>query len=92
MVKGWTIKYIMEDPVVVMILSGYHAVENVRKLSGYTYPLTADVGSIRGDFCLDSPMYANLEKRAIRNLVHASESSNAAEFEIKLWFPEDNYK
>ncbi len=89
MTKKWIIDYMKRGPMVVMILSGYHAVDNVRKLAGYTYPVGADVGSIRGDFCLDSPVYANLEKRAVENLVHASESKKDAQKEISMWFSKE---
>lgn len=90
MVRDWTIKYVSRGPVVAMVLKGPHAVENCRRLVGYTAPFKADVGSIRGDFALDSPLYANLEKRAIENLVHASGTKEEAEREIALWFtPEE---
>jgi len=86
MVKKWLLDYMSSGAVVAVVLAGYHAVDNVRKICGYTYPYSADVGTIRGDFALDSPTYANLEGRAVRNLVHASENVEEAEREIKLWF------
>lgn len=90
MARNWTIKYVGRGAVVAMVLKGPHAIENCRRLCGYTAPLKADVGSIRGDYALDSPLYANLEKRAIENLVHASGDKEEAEKEIALWFsPEE---
>ncbi len=60
----------------------------VRKLVGSTEPLTSDVGTIRGDFTIDSYTVADTDQRCVRNLVHASESPEEAEREIKIWFNE----
>lgn len=86
MVRGWLIDYISEGPVFVMVWDGPHAVELIRKLCGYTLPLTALPGTIRGDFAYDSSYLANSAKRAIKNLVHASGSIDEARYEIPLWF------
>ena len=58
-------------PVVVIVLHGAHAVGLTRKLVGGTEPLSSDVGTIRGDFVLDSYAMADGAKRAIRNIIHA---------------------
>lgn len=89
MVRKWLLEYLIEGPVVAMVLEGYHAVENARRLCGYTIPYSADVGSIRGDYALDSPAYANAEKRAVKNLVHAAEDAVYAKKEITLWFKKE---
>ena len=73
-----------------MVWAGPHAVQIVRKLVGSTEPLSSDVGTIRGDFVLDSYELSNKEGRAIRNLVHASTSAKEAESEIKHWFSESD--
>lgn len=78
--------YLTNGPVIAMVWSGPHAVEIVRKLVGSTEPLSSDVGTIRGDFVLDSYQLSNKEGRAIRNLVHASSSAREAENEIAHWF------
>ncbi len=88
MVKEWLIDYISAGPSVAMILSGNHAVDNVRRVCGPTLPLVAPPGSIRGDFALDSADYANRDKRAVKNIVHASGNLEEAKAEIALWFPE----
>ena len=78
-----------------MIWEGAHAVEIVRKLVGGTEPRSTDVGSIRGDYVMDSYIMADSDDRAIRNLVHASGSVEEANKEIALWFrPEEviNYR
>jgi nucleoside-diphosphate kinase len=74
-------------PVIAMVVEGIQAVDMVRKLAGHTLPFKADVGTIRGDYSVDSPAVANVEMRAIHNLIHASEIASEAEAEIKLWFP-----
>lgn len=82
-------EYLAQTPVVAMVWRGVHAVGIVRKLVGSTEPLTSDVGTIRGDLTIDSYELADLEQRAVRNLVHASGTIEEAEKEIKLWFSEE---
>lgn len=87
--------YMTSGPVIVMIWQGAHAVQIVRKVTGGTEPLTSDVGSIRGDFVLDSYQMTDADGRSIRNLIHASGTVKEAEDEIKHWFkPEEiiNYR
>lgn len=79
-------KYLSAGPVVAMVWQGAHAVKVVRKITGGTEPLTSDVGSIRGDFVLDSYQMADEDGRAVRNLVHASGSVDEANMEISHWF------
>lgn len=80
------IQYIQSGPVVAMVVEGLQAVEMVRKLAGHTLPYKAAVGTIRGDFSVDSPVVANTERRSIHNLFHASETQAEAKHEIQLWF------
>jgi nucleoside-diphosphate kinase len=83
------IEYMTSGPVVCMIVEGIQAIDMVRKLAGHTLPFKADMGTIRGDFSVDSPAVANVEGRAIHNLFHASETSQEAQNEIELWFGKD---
>jgi nucleoside-diphosphate kinase len=85
-VREWLIDYMASGPVVKIVLEGNNAIEVVRKIVGHTLPQKAQPGTIRGDFSIDSPIVANLEKRALKNLIHASGSKKEAEKEIKLWF------
>ena len=78
--------YLSSGPVVAMVWQGAHAVPLVRKLVGSTEPLSSDVGTIRGDYMLDSYFVSDLENRAIRNVVHASGSDAEAQQEIAHWF------
>jgi len=90
MVRVWLMDYLMEGPVLAMVLEGPHAVELVRKLCGHTLPLVSAPGTIRGDFSYDSSYLANSSKRPIKNLMHASGNVEEAEYEIPLWFtPEE---
>ena len=79
-------KYLSCGPVIAMVWEGAHAVGIIRKITGGTEPLTSDVGTIRGDYVLDSYTMADTDSRAVRNLVHASGSVNEAEAEIAHWF------
>jgi nucleoside-diphosphate kinase len=85
-VRKWVIDFMMSAPVVKMIIQGVHAVDVVRKIAGETMPYKAAMGTIRGDFSIDSPALANKEKRSVMNIVHCSETPEEAEHEIKHWF------
>lgn len=80
------IRFMTSGPVVCMVVEGVQAVAMMRKLAGATLPFMAAVGTIRGDYSVDSPAVANAQHRSIHNLFHASEVIEEAEVEIKLWF------
>lgn len=82
-------KYISAGPVIAMVWQGAHVVEIVRKVTGGTEPLSSDVGTIRGDFVLDSYQMADTDNRAVRNLIHASGTKEEAEMEIPHWFKKE---
>ncbi len=86
LVMGWLLKYMKSGPVVPMVWEGRHAVENVISLVGPTMPVSAVGGTIRGDFSTDSAAYANVERRGVMNIVHASGSVDEAKVEAGLWF------
>lgn len=88
-VRDWLITYMMEAPLVAMVIEGVHAIDMVRKVVGPTLPNKAEIGTIRGDYSVDSPAAANLNNRAIKNLIHASENKADAEKEVKHWFSEE---
>ncbi|MBX4205552.1 MAG: nucleoside-diphosphate kinase [Candidatus Doudnabacteria bacterium] len=85
MVRGWLIDYMISGPVVKIVVQGIHAVDMVRKLAGHTLPNMADLGTIRGDYSVDSPAVANKERRGVHNLLHASETPEEAAHEIEHW-------
>lgn len=83
------VHYMEAAPVVAMVWEGNASVAVVTKLVGTTEPTTSDVGTIRGDFTVDSYSHSSYENRSVRNLIHCSESPEEAEREIALWFTED---
>ena len=89
-VRKSLVEYMCMGPVLPMIVEGIHAVSVVRKLVGATLPVFSDPGTIRGDFSHDAPTSANVERRAIFNLIHATETVDEAKQEVKHWFkPEE---
>ena len=85
-INEWNVDFLSSGPVVAIVFQGLHAVEIGRKIVGATIPANADMGTIRGDYSVDSPLIANKNKRTIHNLVHASGSVEEAKREIKHWF------
>ena len=87
---GRLTKFMTSGPVVIIIAEGNKSVGIVKKLVGTTEPLTSDVGTIRGDFTLDSYALADAERRAIRNLIHCTDTPGETDREIKIWIkPEE---
>lgn len=85
-VRSWLVGYMTAGPVVAVAAQGVHAIDMIRKLVGHSLPVFAEMGTIRGDYSVDSPTAANLEKRAIHNIIHASETPEEVNHEIKHWF------
>jgi nucleoside-diphosphate kinase len=83
------VKYMTAGPVIAMVWEGAHAVAIVRKITGGTEPLTSDVGTIRGDYVIDSYQLTDGDERSVRNLVHASGSVKEANDEIAHWFKKE---
>ena len=82
------IEFMTSGPVISFIVQGNQAVGIVKKIVGGTEPLTSDVGTIRGDYTVDTYSLANSSSRAVRNLIHCSDKVSEAEREISLWFSE----
>ena len=76
-------------PVIAMVWSGSNAIDLIRKITGGTEPLSSDIGTIRGDYTLDSYQLADTDSRSIRNLIHASGEIEEAKKEIDIWFDKD---
>ena len=70
--------FITSSPIVALSLEGDSAIAACRTLIGPTDGRAAPPGTIRGDFGLSKS----------NNLVHGSDSPEAAERELKIWFPE----
>lgn len=86
MVRGWLIEYMTSAPLLRMVIKGTHAITMMRKMAGPTMPADAELGTIRGDFSVDSAAAANRDKRAVHNILHASETPEEAKHEIEHWF------
>ncbi|MDR3190849.1 MAG: nucleoside-diphosphate kinase [Lactobacillaceae bacterium] len=76
------LRYMMESPVVVMVVEGDNVIKGWRTLMGSTNPSEAAPGTIRGDFARDWP------GDEVRNVSHGSDSVEHAQREIKIWFPD----
>ncbi len=82
------VDFFTSGPVLACVIEGNQSVGIVKKLVGGTEPTTSDVGTIRGDFTVDSYALSSLDNRAVRNLIHCSDSPEEASREIPLWFDE----
>lgn len=82
------VDFFTSGPVLAFIVEGNQSVAIVKKLVGGTEPTTSDVGTIRGDLTVDSYALSSIDNRAVRNLVHCSDSPEEAEREIPIWFKE----
>lgn len=86
MVRSWLIDFLTSGPMVKMIIGGIHAIDMVRKIVGSSMPSEAAMGTIRGDFSVDDATAANRDRRAIHNIVHASETPEEVQHELNFWF------
>ncbi|ABG50503.1 nucleoside diphosphate kinase [Trichodesmium erythraeum IMS101] len=73
------IEFIKSGPLVAMVWEGEGVVASARKIIGATNPLTAEPGTIRGDYGISLG----------RNLIHGSDAIETAQTEINLWFKEE---
>lgn len=74
----YLIRFMTSGPSVAMIVKGESAIQEMRMMIGCTNPLEAAPGSIRGDYGM----------KTSENVVHGSDSSESAQREIGLFFPE----
>lgn len=81
------------SPVITIVIEGNQAQAVVKRLVGSTEPSTADTGSIRGDYALDSYYLCDTDdSRAMRNIIHCTDPADGegtAEREISVWFKEE---
>ena len=73
------LKHMMSAPIVAMVVEGPNAIMAVRRIVGATNPQEAAPGSIRADLALN----------VTQNIVHAADSMENAEREIKIFFSPD---
>jgi len=73
------VSHVTSGPVLAMVIEGPNAIAVMRNLIGKTNPLEASPGTIRGDYALN----------VTKNVIHASDSPENAEREIKIFFKEE---
>jgi nucleoside-diphosphate kinase len=73
------VEFIISGPVVAMVWEGNGVIASARKIIGATNPLNAEPGTIRGDYGVTVG----------RNLIHGSDAPETAQYEIGLWFKEE---
>ena len=73
------VEFIISAPVVAMVWEGEGVVAGARKIIGATNPLSAEPGTIRGDYGVNIG----------RNIIHGSDALETAEREINLWFKQE---
>ncbi len=69
-------EYMSSGPIIVLVLEGPEAIAANRDIMGATNPAEADPGTIRADHA------ESIE----RNIVHGSDSTESADFEIPFFF------
>lgn len=72
------VDYITSGPVLATVIEGEECVSLIRRMVGATNPQESDLGTIRGDYAIDTG----------RNIIHASDSVDSANREITLFFDE----
>jgi nucleoside-diphosphate kinase len=72
------VEFMQSGPSVALVVEGERVIEGLRALAGPTDPIAAPPGSIRGDF----------GTMVRENLIHASDSEESAERELKIFFPD----
>jgi nucleoside-diphosphate kinase len=73
------VSYIISSPSLAMVIEGDDVISLIRKMVGATNPKEADLGTIRGDYAVDTG----------RNIIHASDSPRSAKREINLFFKQE---
>ena len=70
------IDFIISGPVIAAVIEGERVIQMVRAMLGSTKSYESSPGTIRGDY----------GSHSFKNLVHASDSHESAEIEIKRFF------
>ena len=72
------VRFMTSAPIVAVVLQGIGAIAVARRMMGATFGFDAEPGTIRGDFGVSRSF----------NLIHGSDSPEAAAREVALFFPE----
>jgi nucleoside-diphosphate kinase len=76
------VDFMLSGPVAALVAEGHRIIAGFRALAGATDPTAAPAGTIRGDLARDWGLAVQ------QNIVHGSDSSDSADREIALWFPQ----
>ncbi|WP_462418002.1 nucleoside-diphosphate kinase [Kytococcus sp. Marseille-QA3725] len=76
------LEFMSSGPLVAAVVEGHGCITGFRTIAGATNPTEAAPGSIRGDLGRDWGL------KVQQNIVHGSDSSESAEREIAIWFPQ----
>lgn len=87
------VHFMTASPVVSLVLEGNQAQAVVKRIVGSTEPSTADTGTIRGDYALDSYFLCDTDgSRGMRNLIHCTDPADGADAydrEVAIWFTKE---
>tara|TARA_Y100000310_G_C20609258_1_gene777157 strand:+ start:81 stop:527 length:447 start_codon:yes stop_codon:yes gene_type:complete len=83
--QKWLEDYLLEGKIILSIYEGFDIIKKIKNILGETDPSTSQPNTIRGKYGKDSLEKSLKEKRAVRTLVHASESKQEAKRELKVW-------
>jgi len=87
-IRQRNINYLTCGPIVAIVFEGFGVISQVRKILGSTSPADGDIGTIRDDYSLDTYALADSIDRSTMTMLHASDSVESAERELKIWFKE----
>jgi len=87
------VHFMTASPVVSLVLEGNQSQAVVKRIVGSTEPSTADTGTIRGDYALDSYFLCDTDgSRGMRNLIHCTDPADGADAydrEVAIWFTKE---
>ncbi len=87
-IRQRNINYLTCGPIVAIVFEGFGVITQVRKILGSASPADGDIGTIRDDYSLDTYALADFLDRSTMTMLHASDSVENAERELKIWFKE----
>jgi nucleoside-diphosphate kinase len=85
-VRNMLMSALISGPILALVFEGNESVFVGRKIAGATEPKKADPSSIRGMYSTDSYALADKKGRPVKTILHASDTPENAETEIKVWF------
>lgn len=88
-IRQRNIDYLTCGPIVAMVFEGFGVITQVRKILGSASPAEGDIGTIRNDYSIDTYALADTIDRSTMTMLHASDSVENAERELKIWFKKD---